>query len=277
MSVAKNNKLYFENYEGDVKVKISRKRITIKYGDKLTVLSQMVIMFIIGFMVYKVFTDEKDDQFFQVAFGLFILIGILYYFLRFIGFILGPFGKIFSNQKLINVSNDLVYASSSTIDSTEVSKLGVAAKLASLAMSGKMSEQGKKIGRNLYMGAAAIVPDTYNKTSNVIDFIHKNGLQGRLIADASTCGKIINIVDQRDMNLVKEYVTYLNDAKINPDLSCTEVTNKLKKLEDELASNRELSKAGSSAETRQGALAITESIEKRIKLLRILYAQINTK
>jgi hypothetical protein len=275
--MAKNNKLHFDNYEGDAKVKVSRKRITIKYGDKLTLFSQMVILFIVVFIVYKAFTDEKDDQFFQAAFALFILIGILYYFLRFIGFILGPYGKIFSNEKLIDVSSDLVYVNSSTQDTKEVSKIGVAAKLASLAMSGKMSEQGKRIGRNVYMGAAAIIPNTYNKTSNVIDFIHKNGLQGRLIADASTCSKIVNIVAQCDINLVKEYVTYLNDAKINPDLCCTEVTRKLKALEDELASNRELSKFGSSAETRQGALAITDNIEKRMKLLKTLYTEINTK
>lgn len=272
--MSKNIKLYFGDFEGDAKLDVSRKGITIKYGDDLTVFSKMILMLFFFFLLYSVLTDDKDDPFWKTVFMLFIATSMLYYVVKFIAFILGPFGKIFSNPKRIHIANELVYASSSKIDSEEVSKLGIAAKFASLAMAGAMSEQGKKVGRNVYMGAAAIIPGTYSKTSSIITFFHKSGLHGGLITDASSCDKIINSVDQSDLRLVKEYITYLNDAKINPSLSSVEVSNKLKKLEDELAGKTEVCKTGTSAKVRQEAVAACEMLLKRIKLLKILYKQI---
>jgi hypothetical protein len=272
--MSKSTKLYFGDFEGDAKVEISREGISIKYDDDLTGFSYMVIMCFLGILLYRVFTNDEAYPFWQTVFAILMVIGILNYLLLFIGFILGPLGKIFRNSKRIHVSKDIIYANSSAVDSKEVSKLGVAAKFASLAMAGAMSKQGKKIGRNVYMGAAAMVPSTYSKTSNIITFFHKNGLQGRLITDASSCNKIIDAVNQDDLNLVSEYLTYLNDSKINPDLSCSEVSSELKTLEDELSSKIELTKAGSSAKIRIEALAASEVIAKKIRLLGILYKQI---
>jgi len=272
--MSKTTKLYFDDFEGDAKVKVSKKEVYIKYGDDLTPFSYLILMGLFGFMIYRVFTNGKVDPFWETAFTILMAMGIFYYLLRFIGFILGPLGRIFSNPNRIYVSSDMVYASSSTIDSKEISKLGVAAKFASLAMAGAMSEKGKKVGRNIYMGAAAMVPSAYSKTSNIITFFHKNGLQGSLITDASSCKKIIDAVNQSDLSLVSEYITYLNDSKINPELSCAEISSELRKLEDELGSKTELCKSGASAKMRQDALAASELIAKRIRLLGVLHKQL---
>lgn len=274
--MSKTAKLYFDDFEGDAKVKVSKREVSIKYGDDLTTFSYLILMCLLGFMVYGVFTNGKVDPFWKTAFSILMAMGIFYYLLRFIGFILGPLGRIFSNPNQIYVSSDMVYANSSTTDSKEISKLGVAAKFASLAMAGAMSEKGKKVGRNVYMGAAAMVPSTYSKTSNIITFFHKNGLQGSLITDATSCNKIIEAVNQSNLSLVSEYITYLNDSKVNPELACTEVSSELRKLEDELGSKTELSKSGASAKIRQDALAASELLEKRIRLLGILHKQIKS-
>lgn len=271
--MSKKARLYFDGFEGDAKVKVSKKEVCIKYGEDLTGFSNFILFGFFFFLIYIVITNGKADPFWQTTFSIVMLMGASYYILLFIGFILGPVGRIFSNPNRICVSTDLLYAKSSTVDSNETSKLGVAAKFASLAMAGAMSEKGEKVGRNVYMGAAAMVPGTYAKTSNVITFYHKNGMPGSLVTDASTGSKIINIVNQGDMSLVSEYIVYLNDFKNNPELSCAEVASELKKLEVELDGKLAVSKSGASAKIRQEAFTDSETLVKRIRLLGILHKQ----
>ncbi|SFI61692.1 hypothetical protein SAMN05216206_2555 [Pseudomonas guineae] len=221
------------------------------------------------FLFYSAFKNGNTNILLTSVVSLFVC-GIAYLVLKILAFMLGPVGRFFINPSKITIEKDLIFASGSSEESDKLSKLGVATKFASLAMAGAMSEKGRKIGRNVYLGAATMIPSSYKKTNNFITFFHKNGLSGSFSADAKTCESIITAVNQEDIKLVAEYTIYLKDAKVNPVLVKEEVKNELQALMLEITKQADIAKSGSSAKSRQGAVSVHESLLKKSRNLNML-------
>lgn len=119
-----------------------------------------------------------------------------------------------------------------------------------------------------------MAPDTYNKTSHIVTFIHKYGIKGTLVTDDLSCDKVISTVNQGNLDIANEYLMYLNDSKNNRDLSSNEASNELQRLRVEFAAKSELSRFGANVEARQVAAAACKAISTRMKLFETLNTQI---
>ena len=267
--MAKKIYITYNGVDGEANIKHTKKGLVISYGEDTTLLAQLVLIGIFIYLTYRAITYGEVNIFLAPIVAL-LATAAAYWALKLISFVLGPLGKLLINPSQIVVCEDLIYASGSSSESTEVSKLGVAAKFASLAMAGAMSEKGKKIGRNVYLGAAAMTPNTYKKTTNFITFYHKNGLQGCLSAGEGLCETIIQSVNQTDLKLVEDYTLYLRDYKVNPDVALSEVKLELDKLIDLMAKQAEIAKSGESAKSRQGASNTLQSLSQKLKVMSTL-------
>lgn len=156
--MTKTSQLYFGQFSGDAKITQSKNSVIIKYDKSLAIFSILIIIFAFLLTSYVAFTDEKSSSFPLKVIHPLASVVYVYFLIRIVSFILGPLGGIFRTSKRIDVAADLIYADSSTVTSTRVTKLGVAAKFASLAMAGDLTEQGKKsrpksLPRRSYHGA----------------------------------------------------------------------------------------------------------------------------
>lgn len=272
--MAKKIEMTFGEYEGLAKIKKSRGVFRIRYDSDYTRFSQFLVMASFFFVLYLMVAGKGKASLVEGAVAVIMGPVCLLWFIRVLAFILGPFGKFLYGHKEINFLEDVVYAQGEASSAVVTSKAGVAAKMASLAMAGAMSEEGKKVGRNIYLGAAALIPSTSRVSGVAISFIHRNGEMGVFTVDKKIGAEIVKCVNQEDLKLASEYLSYLRDSRRNPVACLDEVSRKLSGLISDLARKSDLSKSAETVKERSAAFEACELISKKIRLYGVLKSQI---
>lgn len=275
VGMSKKIEIDFKDYKGKARLISKRKGDLLKYDENLTGFSYLIVFSFFIYLSYMAVSRGGAGAFFKALLIMVLLAAILAFVLKMVSFVFGSLGRIFYNPKIVSIENDIIYADQKTVDGVQASKAGVATKLASLAMAGAMSDEGKGVGRNLYLGAAVMTPGTSKKTSSIITFLHKNGEMGSVVTDEKTAGKIIDSINQNDADVAREYVTYLEDSKKNPKACYDEVSAKLDTLESELSKQSKLSESAPTANDRAAASEACDILSKRLRLFNILKKQID--
>lgn len=267
--------LEFNNYSGLGKIKKLKNDYVVRYDINYSILSWAIMISTTIYFTHEIYinksnTDLQSQAIIKLFFWL-LLSGIA---IKTISYIFKPFGKFLMKTKTVNLEKDIIHAIYENTTNETISKTRVAAKFASLAMAGVLSNQGKKAGRNIYLGAAAAIPSTKTESLITIAFIHKNGNQGAVTLNGKNFYKIKDSISSYDAPLVKEYLTYLSDAKTNKTLTINEITENIKNINQRLEQLQIKSSSASTAEQRQKAVSDYNETKKRLILLQILLNEI---